>query len=213
MVAPAPGVEAPTLVPIRAGCPRRPCTGARESARERTRMCRGADRRRQGHQDPTPTNATDVTNLADQIELDMRDRLTACVFTSQPAMADIATYTHGMIRGQSTRHTRSARAANPMKSRRGPDEEDGLVSAVHVVHACSRIPAELDSPWQWRIMGPACRLTRWGRPSPTSSGSSATSTMRARTLPGVAEDGASRSSTTRISRPTTGQAAMRCCAT
>jgi hypothetical protein len=47
-------------------------------------------------QDPTPTNATHATNLADELELEMRDKY-GMVFTSEPARTDIATYTHGMI--------------------------------------------------------------------------------------------------------------------
>jgi hypothetical protein len=47
-------------------------------------------------QAPTPGNATPATNLADQIELEMRDTF-GMVFTSEPAADDIATYTHGMI--------------------------------------------------------------------------------------------------------------------
>ncbi len=45
-------------------------------------------------QDPTPANATHATNLADEIEADMRDKY-GMVFTSEPIMSDIATYTHG----------------------------------------------------------------------------------------------------------------------
>ena len=47
-------------------------------------------------QDPTRTNATGATNLADQPELEMRDKY-GMVFTEKPTMTDIATYTHGMI--------------------------------------------------------------------------------------------------------------------
>ena len=46
--------------------------------------------------DPTPGNTTGAANLADQIEAEMRDQY-GMVFTCEPAMGDIATYTHGMI--------------------------------------------------------------------------------------------------------------------
>src|SRR4029453_6799347 len=43
-----------------------------------------------------PNGGTGAANLADQIEREMRDRY-GMVFTSEPAMTDIAAYSHGMI--------------------------------------------------------------------------------------------------------------------
>ncbi len=47
-------------------------------------------------QDPGSKNPTKAANLADQIEHEMRD-VYGMVFANEPAMTDIATYTHGMI--------------------------------------------------------------------------------------------------------------------
>jgi hypothetical protein len=53
----------------------------------------GGDRASQGPASGSPRQAS---NLADQIELEMRD-LYGMVFVGEPGMTDIATYTHGMI--------------------------------------------------------------------------------------------------------------------
>lgn len=47
-------------------------------------------------QDPTPGTPTDASNLADEIESDMRDKY-GMIFTAAPGTGDIAAYTHGMI--------------------------------------------------------------------------------------------------------------------
>jgi hypothetical protein len=46
--------------------------------------------------DPTPSNTTSATNLADQTSLEMRDKY-GMVFTGEPTVADLTAYTHGMI--------------------------------------------------------------------------------------------------------------------
>jgi hypothetical protein len=97
MVAPAPGVEAPTIVPHSRWLP--PDGHALWNPRRRKGAngyvpwgLIGGDK---ATQDPTP-DATRATNLADQIELEMRGKY-GMVFTSEPTETDIATYTHGMI--------------------------------------------------------------------------------------------------------------------
>jgi hypothetical protein len=98
MVAPAPGVEAPTIVPYSRWLP--PDGHALWNPRKRkgrdTYVPWGLIGGDKATQDPTPTNATGATNLADQLELEMRDKY-GMVFTEEPTMTDIATYTHGMI--------------------------------------------------------------------------------------------------------------------
>jgi len=98
MVAPAPGVEAPTVVPYSRWLP--PDGHALWNPRKRkgtnTYVPWGLIGGDKATQDPTPTNATRATNLADQLELEMRDKY-GMVFTCEPTMTDIATYTHGMI--------------------------------------------------------------------------------------------------------------------
>jgi hypothetical protein len=46
--------------------------------------------------DPGPTNPTGASNLADQIEREMRD-VYGMAFVGDPGPTDVATYTHGMI--------------------------------------------------------------------------------------------------------------------
>jgi hypothetical protein len=46
--------------------------------------------------DPAQPNTTSATNLADQTTVEMRDKF-GMVFKGEPHIADIATYTHGMI--------------------------------------------------------------------------------------------------------------------
>jgi hypothetical protein len=98
MVAPAPGIEAPTVVPYSRWLP--PDGHALWNPRKRkgtnTYVPWGLIGGDKATQDPTPTNATRATNLADQLELEMRDKY-GMVFTCEPTMTDIATYTHGMI--------------------------------------------------------------------------------------------------------------------
>jgi hypothetical protein len=98
MVAPAPGVEDPTIVPYPRWLP--PDGHALWNPRKRkgtnTYVPWGLIGGDKAGQDPTPTNETHATNLADQLELEMRDKY-GMVCTSDLTTTDIATYTHGMI--------------------------------------------------------------------------------------------------------------------
>lgn len=98
MVAPPPGVSAPAEAPFPRWLP--PDGDELWKARKR----KGADTYvpwgliggdRAGD-DATPDNSGGATNLADQIEAEMRDKY-GMVFTCEPTTSDIATYTHGMI--------------------------------------------------------------------------------------------------------------------
>ena len=98
MTAPAPGAQAPTVVPHSRWLP--PAGHALWNRRKR----KGADTHvpwgliggDTAGQDPATGNETRATNLADQIELEMRDKY-GMVFTNDLTPTDIAAYTHGMI--------------------------------------------------------------------------------------------------------------------
>jgi hypothetical protein len=96
MVAPAPGVPAPFEAPHPRWLP--PESDALWKPRKR----KGKDTHVPWGMiggDSATEDATDpalATNLADQIELEMRDKY-GMVFTCEPSETDVATYTHGMI--------------------------------------------------------------------------------------------------------------------
>ena len=98
MVAPAPGDEASTVVPYPRWLPPgdHPVWNPRERKGTNTYVPWGLIGGDKATQDPTSTNDSHATNLAEQIELEMRDKY-GMVFASDPTMNDIATYTHGMI--------------------------------------------------------------------------------------------------------------------
>lgn len=98
MVAPAPGVDAPTTVPYPRWLPPdgHPLWNARRRKGSDTYVPWGLIGGDKAGQDPAPGNTTAATNLADQVEMQMRDTY-GMVFTSEPTRTDVATYTHGMI--------------------------------------------------------------------------------------------------------------------
>ncbi|MBC7928494.1 MAG: hypothetical protein H7039_22860 [Bryobacteraceae bacterium] len=98
MVAPPPGVAAPTEAPYSRWLPPEgdELWKARRRKQVHTHVPWGLIGGDTAGQDPTPGNTTGATNLSDQIEAEMRDRY-GMVFTCEPTMSDIATYTHGMI--------------------------------------------------------------------------------------------------------------------
>ena len=98
LVAPAPGVEAPTVVPFPRWLPPdgHPLWQPRKRKGADSYVPWGLIGGDKATEDPTPGNTTAATNLADQIELEMRDKY-GMVFTTEAVMTDIAAYTHGMI--------------------------------------------------------------------------------------------------------------------
>lgn len=99
MVAPAPGVPAPTEPPFPRWLPPdgHPLWNDRRRKGKDTYIPWGLIGGNDAGKDPKPQPHPDgVTNLADQIESEM-SRKYGMVFTCEPALTDIATYTHGMI--------------------------------------------------------------------------------------------------------------------
>jgi hypothetical protein len=98
MTAPPPGAEAPTVVPHSRWLPPEGHVlwNSRKRKGTETYVPWGLIAGDKAGQDPAAGNDTHATNLADQIELEMRDRY-GMVFTSDLTLTDIATYTHGMI--------------------------------------------------------------------------------------------------------------------
>ena len=98
MPAPLPGAPAPTIVPHSRWLP------PEGHALWNPRLRKGSDTHvpwgliggDKAGQDAATSGDTRATNLADQIELEMRDKY-GMVFTSDLTTTDIAAYTHGMI--------------------------------------------------------------------------------------------------------------------
>ncbi len=161
MVAPAPRVEAPTSVPYSRWLPPdgHPLWNARKRKGTDTYVPWGLIGGDKATQDPTPTNETPATNLADQIELEMRDKY-GMVFTTEPTMADIATYTHGMIQAIYKAYALGP-SCEPYEIAVG-DQTKKMASCLPCILFMHTdwLPADLDSPWQRRILGSAVRAVQ-----------------------------------------------------